>query len=109
MASAQEVVKQVDEFLAQRIALEELEDWSASFAHSVYRDGDAQAQEAAGLLRSILNAYEDDGSEDALREELAVAIRPFAQQRIFVYGKPRPKPQGASVSKPLVLMAFAIV
>lgn len=106
MASAQEVVNKVEEFLAQRVALEELEDWSASFVHSVYRDGDAEAQEAAGILRSILNSYEDDDTEDALREELAAAIRPFSQQHVFVYGEPRQKP--GSLMKPLVLTASAV-
>lgn len=77
MANSRDVVKQIEEFLDGEISLEELEDWSASFAHDAYANQDAESQEAARFLRSVLNAYSDDLSESGLRKELKSIVRPF--------------------------------
>jgi hypothetical protein len=74
MPTAQKVVSS---FLANRMSLEEFEDWSASYLANVYRTGDAEAQSFARQIRSILNAYEDDEVEDGMRRELANTVRPF--------------------------------
>jgi hypothetical protein len=78
MASAQDVAKQIEEFLDEEISLEELEDWSASFAWDTYASHDQDAGRAALFLRSILNAYDGDQSDIGLRRELEKIVRPFA-------------------------------
>jgi len=77
MANVQEAVDRVSAYLADQLSLEGLEDWSASYIQSIYQMGDAEAQTVAHLIRSILNAYEDDQSDTGLRQELAEAIDPF--------------------------------
>lgn len=77
MVSTSEAVKKVSGFLANRISLEQLEDWSALYLQNTYRSGDDEARRLARLVRSLLNAFEDDETESALREELANTIRPF--------------------------------
>ncbi len=79
MASAQEAIDHISDYLAKRMPLESFEDWSASYMRDVYRTGDARAQALGQLVRSILNAFEDDSAEDAMRGELANAIRPFVK------------------------------
>ncbi len=87
MASARQAVDKVQAFLAKKMSLEGLEDWSASYIQSVHRIGDADAQKVAHLIRSILNAFEDDETEDALRLELANAILPFVPKVEFLVSK----------------------
>jgi len=77
MANGHNVYARVADFLANRETLEALEDWSASYLHDVYRLGDEDDRRAIHLVRSILNAFEDDQSENGLRRELAEALRPF--------------------------------
>ena len=79
MARARDVLKHVSDFLNNRESLEALENWSASYLHSVYVQGDAEDQNAIHVVRSILNAFEDENEAD-LRRELATAIRPFDVQ-----------------------------
>ena len=80
MAKAHEAIEHIAEYLADQISLEELEDWSASFVQSVFQSDDAVAQQIALLVRSRLNAFEDDESDAGLRQELADAIYPFVHQ-----------------------------
>src|SRR6266498_340558 len=79
MISAKEAIDQIAALLARRISLEQFEDWSASYAQSAHGRRDAEAVESGLLIRSILNAFGDDNSEDALRLELGNAIRPFVR------------------------------
>jgi len=85
MISVKEAIDQIGALLARRISLEQFEDWSASFAQSAYRRNDAAAVESVLSIRSIVNAFADDSSEDSLRRELANAIRPFVQQARVSY------------------------
>ena len=77
MISARELVDRVADFLAGRIPLESLEDSSASFVHSMYRDGSPEAISIGQRIGSILNAFQDDESDEGMRAELANAILPF--------------------------------
>lgn len=98
MVNAQEPVERVQDYLADRISLERFEDWSASFVQNIHNTGDADAQRLARLIRSALNAFEDDQEDSALRHELAELIRPFFENR---YGDPSPFPiaQSSAVMK----------
>lgn len=53
------------------------------YLHRVHRDGDEEAQKIAQIVSAILNTYEDDSSDNALRAELASAIRPFASPKVY--------------------------
>jgi hypothetical protein len=88
MAKAQEAVENIEKFLDDQFSLEEFEDWSASFAQTVFQSDDAKAQELALLVRSRLNAFEDDESDAGLRQELAVAIYPFVHIAANQFGAP---------------------
>jgi hypothetical protein len=77
MASTREAVNQVSMFVHDDISLEAFEDWSASFLRESHNLGDDRTQVLARRLRSILNAFEDDDATDALKRELADAVRPF--------------------------------
>jgi hypothetical protein len=77
MASAAEAQKKIADLLANQISLEEFEDWSASFAWNIHKEGDADAQAVAYLIRSILNAHSDDIDESPIREELEQISTPF--------------------------------
>ena len=97
MARALEAAEKVSAFLADRISLEELEDWSASFSWNIHRSDDEQAQAIAYQVRGILNEYSDDVSEERIRKELAelrarveAANFPFAENR---YGGPSSAPE----------------
>ena len=79
MSNAQDAVEQVWQLLANELSLDDFEDWSASYLTEAFRSGDAQAQEVGRLIRSILNAYGDDSTDDAMRLELANAISPFVK------------------------------
>ena len=102
MIRAQDAVDRVQDFLANRISLEDFEDWSASYIHDVHRSEDVQAQKSAHLIRSILNAFEDDETEQGLRQELANAVRPFAQLVEIVPYTPVLVSPGKSSVKPLM-------
>jgi hypothetical protein len=79
MANAQNASREIAEFLAGRVSLEKFEDWSASFVREAYRNGDTEEQRVAVRIRSILNAFADDDSEDGLRGELeAITFVPEA-------------------------------
>jgi hypothetical protein len=78
MASAQDAVEQIEQFLDNEISLEELEDWSALFVQEAYAAQNEDARRAAQFLRSILNTYEMDQSDRGLRRELENVVRPFA-------------------------------
>ena len=71
-------VSKVKEFLEGDISLEEFEDWSALL---VSRPPDANAKKIAQTVRGLLNAFGENDSDKALREELAKAIRPFDDAR----------------------------
>jgi hypothetical protein len=70
MASASEASNKIAEFLADRVSLEQLDDWSASFSWDIHKTGEEQAQAIAYQVRAILNEYSDDASEDRIRKEL---------------------------------------
>ena len=97
MASASEASNKIAEFLADRISLEQLEDWSASFAWDIHKTGEERVQAIAYQVRAILNEYSDDASEDRIRKEL-VQLRaqieapnfPFAENH---YGGPSSAPE----------------
>jgi len=88
MAKAQEAVERIEEFLADQLSLEQFEDWSASFVQTVFQSDDVQAKNIALLIRSRLNAFEDDESDSGLRQELADAIYPFVHIAANRYGEP---------------------
>ena len=82
MASVHEISDQIAEFLAGRLSLDQLEDWSAEYSWNIHKRTDKGTQALAYLVRSILNAYFDEVGEKELREELAIAIRPFQPELI---------------------------
>jgi hypothetical protein len=95
MASVFEISAQVASFLADRLSLEQLEDWSAEYSWNIHKRADDSTQALAYQVRAILNAYSNDLCEDGLRRELAIAVRPFVQlARVsvptipLVYGQP---------------------
>lgn len=88
MGIIQEAIDRVSDYLGNRLSLEGFEDWSAGYMQSIYRVGDADAQNLAALIRSVLNAYENDDSEAGLRQELAEAIYPFVHLAVNRYGEP---------------------
>jgi hypothetical protein len=79
MAGIYEIVQKVEAFLANVLSLQEFEDWSAEFSWDIHKRADANVQDLAYRVRAILNAFSDEESESGLREELAEAVRPFAQ------------------------------
>ena len=98
MVNSSEAVGKVSGFLANRISLEQLEDWSALHLQNAHRAGDDQSQITAHLIRSILNAFEDDEAEGPLREELANAIRPYENRVPVVQWKGSPNAIDATVT-----------
>jgi len=99
MANASGAASRVSEYLADRISLEELEDWSASFSWNIHKSDDEQAQAIAYQVRAILNEYSDDATDDRIRKELAqlrarieAANFPFAENR---YGGPSSAPESS--------------
>ena len=92
MTKAQEAIEQVAAYLANHLPLEGLEDWSASYVQNIHQTKDVEAQRIAVLIRSILNTYDEEESEDGLRLELAEAIRPYALFAENRYGDPSPSP-----------------
>ncbi|HTW66740.1 MAG TPA: hypothetical protein VME17_19105 [Bryobacteraceae bacterium] len=88
MDKLQEAIDRVSDYLGNRVSLDLFEDWSAGYMQSVYRSDNADAQSLAASLRAILNAFEDDTSEDGLRQELANAIYPFVHLASNRYGAP---------------------
>jgi hypothetical protein len=81
MASVHEISDQIAEFLAGRLSLDQLEDWSAEYSWNIHKRTDKGTQALAYRVRSILNAYFDEVGEKELREELAIAIRPFRKRQ----------------------------
>ncbi len=88
MASALEASNRIAEFLADRISLEQLEDWSASFSWDIHRIDDEQAQAIAYQVRAILNEYSDDAIEDRIRKELD-QLRARIEDPNFPFGESR--------------------
>jgi hypothetical protein len=100
MASASEAVNQVSRFVAGKLSLEAFEDWSVDYMREAYRAEDSEPRYIAGLVRSILNAFEDDEDLEPLKSELRNAIRPFGSSRpsgVFVV-PPKRKPQEISLA-----------
>jgi hypothetical protein len=83
-----EAINQVSDYLGSRVSLDDFENWSAGYMQTVYQSDNADAQAMARLVRSILNAFEDDESEVGLRQELADAIYPFVHLASNRYGEP---------------------
>lgn len=82
MASVHEISDQVAAYLANRLSLEQLEDWSAEYSWNIHERADEETKALAYRVRAILNAYSDDADESSLQEELAAAIRrPFVAPR----------------------------
>ena len=79
MASVEESVERVSAFLANRLSPELFEDWSASYVSAIGSHDDSDGAKVARLIRSILNAYEEDETDLAMRAELAETIRPFVK------------------------------
>ncbi len=79
MASLEEISQHVSGFLANRVSLDEFEDWSASYAWNIHQRADKQTAARARLIQAILDAFEDDDDEAGLRAELENAIHPFAR------------------------------
>lgn len=79
MASVQEISAQISAFLANRLSLEQFEDWSAEYSWNIHKRADEETQAFAYQVRAILNAYSEDADENLLREELATAVLPFAR------------------------------
>ena len=95
MASVNEISDQVLEFLSDRISLQELEEWSASYSWNIHRRAGRKIQDLAYAVRGMLVEYSSgDIDEMKLRKGLADAIRPFAVIRVsvltkkVVFGKP---------------------
>jgi hypothetical protein len=84
----QEAINQVSDYLGSHLSLDDFENWSAGYMQSVYQSDNVDAQSIARLVRSILNAFEDDTSELGLRQELADAIDPFVRLASNRYGEP---------------------
>ncbi len=97
MASVCEISDHVADFLANRLSLEQLEDWSAEYSWNIHKRADDEIRELAYQIRAILNAHSDDPTEDGVRQELADAIRPFGSRAYEVtVGVPRFKATSAS-------------
>lgn len=77
MPSIHEISKQVAAFLANCISLEQFEDWSAEYSGDIYKTADDETRDLACQIRAILNAFDDDETEDGLRVELASTIRRY--------------------------------
>ena len=77
MITASEVVLQIENLLADRISLASFEDWSVDYLQHVHSQGDLETQKIAHLVRSVLNSFEDDESEEGLRAELKASIQAF--------------------------------
>jgi hypothetical protein len=95
MITASEAVIQIEDLLADRISLASFEDWSVDYLQHVHSQGDLESQKSAHLVRSALNAFEDDESEAGLRAELRAMVRPLeyeAEQlsiQAFLWGENR--------------------
>jgi hypothetical protein len=83
----QEALDRIADLLADKISIDEFEDWSASFSWNIHKRADADTQKLAYLIRAILNSHENDETEDQLREQLALAAEPFheiaSESRVF--------------------------
>ena len=67
MPSVRDISHHVSEFLADRLSLEELEDWSAEYSWDIHKRGDDEVRELAYQVQAILNAHSDDSKEDSFR------------------------------------------
>jgi hypothetical protein len=108
MANVHEISDQVAAFLANRLSLEKLEDWSAEYSWNIHERADERTKALAYRVRAILNAYSDDADESSLREELATAILPFARSAMasartieVVFGGPSVSATSANRAYPI--------
>jgi hypothetical protein len=101
MANVCEISDHVADFLADRISLEQLEDWSAEYSWDIHKRADDETRDLAYQIRAILNAHSDDSSENGVRRGLGDAIRPFVS-RVYaeaievIEGEPRFKATSAN-------------
>lgn len=85
MASVNEISAQVRAFLGDRISLQELEDWSASYSWNIHQRADQETQNLAYAVRGLLVDYSSgDIDEATLRRELATAALPFVLSAVRI-------------------------
>lgn len=87
----------ISEYLSRRASLADVENWLWPFLGDVEFDDDEDVRNAAGMIGSMISEYSNgDRTEESMRLELAIAIRPFeTQQAIFAAndsGNPSPIP-----------------
>lgn len=62
------------QYLADRISLEDLEDWSAEASIDNYNNRDDLARRMVYSIRALLNDHEEDESPSGLKEDLLDTI-----------------------------------
>jgi hypothetical protein len=77
MVSREQVVEQAMEYLANRISLEDLEDWSAEASIDIHNNPDELAKRLVYAIRGVLNSHEDDASPNAQASILLPIQEPF--------------------------------
>lgn len=79
MISVSDGVRIVQGFLHGGVSLNDFEDRMAEYSWNIHKLGSEPAQKLAYLIQSMLSSdSNEDIDENALREELEKAIRPFA-------------------------------
>ena len=74
MVTRTEAEQQIMEYLANKLSLDELEDWSAEAAVDAHNNPDHSAKSLIYSMRGLLNFHEDDDSEDGLKQNLLDAL-----------------------------------
>jgi hypothetical protein len=62
------------QYLANKISLDELEDWSAEAAIDIHNNPDGMARDLVFAIRGLLNEHEDDETPNPLKEALLEAV-----------------------------------
>jgi len=82
MVSKDEVTERLIDYLASKISLDELDDWSAEVSIDIHNNPDQAGRELVYSIRGLLNRHEDDDSEGALKQDLIEAMYPSPSLQI---------------------------
>jgi hypothetical protein len=98
MPNLEELSRAIAAYHNGRLRLGAFEDWFRDNSRGMFGEEEDVLQACIAIEAAFSRYYFEGISEEDLRRELAAAVYPFEEQRIFVYGRPQ-----AESSKPAVL------
>src|SRR2546425_12282540 len=96
MASVSEVREKLDALLANQISLDQFEDWFLPYSGNIHKHGTHEVQRFVYAIEHALSEFDEDS--DALRTELANAVRPFCASLEIHLGSIEVRPRGGPIS-----------